>query len=965
MALLKVLMSMTLLVVITLAEYPSQNLNILRNNKVINEKKTIVDKSRYSENVETAPNYRLPGDILPKHYDIFLNLDFNKFEISDYKYNGKVTINLKANKKTKEIKIHFTNLISLTKKELYKNSNEIKIIDEKSVDGTDISILTLEKELEENSIYNLTLEYTGEISNLGKGFYKGSYVDEDLQERWYVVTDFEPIGARNAFPCFDEPHLKATFSIRIRYNKGYTAISNMGEESTKIVENFEEKQFKETPVMSTYLVAYAVTQFSKHEENNVIVYSRPAGSNMTKSAAIIGSKVLDFMNKYTGINYAIENLQKMQQIALPSLKPTAMENWGLVTYRETALLYDKNLNKTIDEQRVANIIAHELAHQWFGNLVTLQWWEHVWLNEGFATYFQYLITDEIDKQWHFMDQFNVKCLQNALAYDADKYKSRALDYNEFSEKEISNKFDTISYDKGASVIRMFSHVLRKDNFQKGLQKYLTKKKFETVTSTDLFNALAEFANKTDLPEKIELSTIFKTWTSQAGYPVITVTVNRKDKKPSITVKQEPFVNGTDAKKKSWYIPLNYVQQKDNSSFSDTSVQHWLLPDKKITIDKDIDVAGWIIFNVQQTGYYRVNYDDESWNIIAEHLLNGDLNTIHPLNRAQLVDDAFNLAHAGLLNYNITLKLVKYLEKETDYIVWKAALNGLSTMNKRLGLTELYKEFLSYLKPIVGQLYNITTFDEDEKDDYLTKLLRVDAIKWACAFGLDECQNNAVKLVSLAFDPNNNFTLSQDLKKVTLCAAARSATKDEWEELFIKGITESMRNDERTEMFTSLGCSSSPEILKNFLHKFLHIEPIKMYFVDTFETIYSNNPIGVQVILGFLDKHLKQLTASNHQFKKNLLDYLNEFADRIVDEKDINLLHSITQASGLKDTEQILDIADRNMKWFKEYENPIKNYLTTNNNPVPTPTTTAKPNSSSSLTFTAALITISLLLAALH
>ncbi|KAI4492593.1 hypothetical protein M0804_002384 [Polistes exclamans] len=970
MALLKVLMSLALLVVITSAEYPSQHSNILRNNKVINEKKTIVDKSRYSEYDVAPPDYRLPENIVPKHYDISLNLDFNKFGIPDYKYDGKVTINLEVKGKTKDIRLHFTNSISLTKTELHKDSKDltkIEITGVQSVDGTDIKILTLKDEIDDKSTYTLILEYNGMISNLAKGFYKGSYLDEDLNEWWYVMTDFEPIGARNAFPCFDEPHLKATFSIRIKYNKGYKAISNMGEKSTKIEGDFEEKEFNKTPLMSTYLVAYAVTKFSEYEENNVIVYSRLVESNMTKSAATIGYKVLEFMNKYTGINYSMENLRKMQQIALPALKPTAMENWGLVTYRETALLYDKNLNKTIDEQRLASIISHELAHQWFGNLVTLKWWKHIWLNEGFATYFQYLITDEIDKQWHFMDQFNVKCLQNALAYDAEKFKSRALDNDASSEKEISNMFDTISYDKGASVIRMFSHVLKKDNFQKGLQKYLTDNKFGAVTSENLFLALSAVVNKTDLPENTDLTTVFKTWTNQAGYPVITVTVNRKDKNPSITVKQEPFysVKGTDANKNSWYIPLNYVQQKENSSFSDTSVKLWLLPNKEITIDNNVDAEGWIIFNVQQTGYYRVNYDSESWNIIAEYLLHGDLNTIHPLNRAQLVDDAFNLAHAGLLNYSVTLNLVKYLEKETDYIVWKAALNGLSTMNKQLGLTELYKEFLSYLNPIVHQLYNITSIHENENDDYLTKLLRVDAIKWACAFGLSECQSQAVEQVHLSFDPNNNVTLSPDLKKVTLCAAVRSATKDEWEGLFIKGLTESMRNDERTEMFTSLGCSSSPEILKSFLHKFLYIEPIKMYFIDTFEAIYSNNPVGVKAILQFLDKHLKQLKASNHQFEKNLWDYLYEFAGRIVVKEDVHLLHNVTLASGLKDTDKILDIADRNMKWFEQYGDSIKNYLITNNHPVKPETTTAKPNSSSSLTFTTALITISLLLAALQ
>ncbi|KAI4503438.1 hypothetical protein M0802_001660 [Mischocyttarus mexicanus] len=985
MALLKVLVSVALLVTITLADYPSPHQTILKNNKVLNGKKTIVDKNYYSESSDTSEknDYRLSGTVLPENYKIFLNLDFNKFKRSNFDYEGSVDIKLEVVKETDTIEIHYADSIILKEYKLYNNESktvqEVKI---KSIDtkkGTDIKVLTLESKINKGEKYHLELKYNGTISDLAKGFYKGSYYDQEKKKRrWYVATDFEPIGARNAFPCFDEPRFKATFTIEIKHNKDYKAISNTIGNRVGPIDEFQRTLFAVTPKMSTYLVAYAVTDFTKTEENNVIVYSRPNVSNMTKHAVQFGNKVLDLMADYTGIKFNnIENIEKMQQLALPALKPSAMENWGLVTYKEKSLLYDESINKTIDQQRLASIISHELAHQWFGNLVTLEWWQYIWLNEGFATYFEYYITDKINEKWRFMDQFNVKVLHDALIYDLIKDKTRALDSDVSSEKHISQHFDTISYDKGAAIIRMFSHVLGEDTFKEGLQKYLKDNQYKAVKSDDLFNALKDVVKKNTLPDKVDLPTVLRSWTSQTGYPVIKVTKTVKDKKALVTITQEPFYLIKPTEKsddKTWYVPLNYVQQTGNSFFNDTSVKLWLSQSSKddknkeeVVIKENINEEGWIIFNVQQTGYYRVNYDDELWEKIANYLLEEDFTTIHPLNRAQLIDDAFNLAHAGLLKYNITLKLVKYLHKETDYVVWKTALNGFSKMNNQLGLTELYPEFLKYLQPIVSNLFNFTSYVENEEDEYLRKLLRVDAIKWACALGSDDCQNYVKEQVHLWLDSNNNVTLSPDLKAVTLCAAARNASQDEWDYLYDRGLNRSTTSNERTEIFISLSCSSSPEILKNYLTDFTTPDYyLKSHFIEIFESVYSNNPIGIRVVLEFLVENVENLITYNEQFADKLWDYLRILAGKVTVKEDVHLLQTITSTIELDNSEVILDIADENMKWLEKNEKDIGNYLKADNVPSTTAKpTTEKPNSSSSLTFTTALITISLLLVALQ
>ncbi|XP_035744089.1 uncharacterized protein LOC118451536 [Vespa mandarinia] len=990
MASMRVLIPLALLVVITLAEYPSSNKTIFLDNEIIQYEEngaspeenktsgnfeTFIDEEDSSYAKEETVVYRLPSMITPLHYDIHLEINLTKFQENYYKYKGTVTINLEVTTDTNKIMLHCDKSFLELGTPTLKNETKIFNVTISNINNNNIVTLNVEKILTSNN-YTLTLPYIGTVSDKNRGFYRGSYLGEDGKTRWYVATHFESISARSAFPCFDEPALKATFKLSITYDKGYTAISNTIGETKEVKNNQQMTSFKTTPKMSTYLIAYAITaDFKSYNKSNIMVYSRPkpTADNMTEYAAEISEKVLTQLEKYTDIKYS-SMMEKMEQIALPLLAPGAMENWGLVTYRETAILYNENVNGTFDKQRVANIIAHEFTHQWFGNLVTPEWWNYIWLNEGFATYFEYFIIDKIYPDWRYMDQFNVLSLQTkAFHYDGDGEKTRSMNSYEKSENEINDLFDDIAYDKAAAVIRMFSHVIGEDKFQNGLREYLKTNHYNTVNPKTLFKSLNDAADKKNFID-IDLVSFFEHWANQSGYPVITVTKNRKGNETSITVEQTPFylVKPTEenlSKNKTWYIPLNYVQQTEHKNFNDTSVKSWLkLNESSISIKDNIQENGWIIFNVQQTGYYRVNYDMETWSDIIKYLGTDDFMDIHSLNRAQLIDDAFHLAYADLLNISVSLDLIKNLEKETDYIVWKSAFKILSKLNNILDRTEYYSYFLNFIRPITQKLFINLKLFENKNETHLESLLKIDAAKWACDIGLEFLENYSIQQFNLWLNKAENAAIPRDLKKVIFCAALRKANETVWINTLNKYIL-SKDVEEKTLILSSLGCSSSPNILKNFLDITVQEDSnfIKQ-LPEVFRTIYSNSPVGLEIVLDFLSENIDKLQKYDGNFNNNIVNIFTELANRIAINKDMGTLNEINfqlvKIIGLEDKlNQGVEIANRNNLFFKKHDENIQKWLgyLTENQTV----TTSKPNSANSFSFSIALMTVSLLLVKLH
>ncbi|KAJ8960561.1 hypothetical protein NQ318_013850 [Aromia moschata] len=587
-------------------------------------------------------NYRLPDIYRPADYQVHLNLTADVFTESFSGYTGTVAINFTVTEDTREVKLHAS-----------KDDLQIQMV---SISGIYLDVLDYNIENVTNILtinypiglvagrYDvLSIQFSGNLSYDEDGFYKSTYKTDSGETRYLATTQFETASARRAFPCFDEPAFKATFDIYITYPVGYTAISNTPGTIVDSESASETIQFETTPVMSTYLLAFVISDFTAAKavaDDEVVhqLWSRNNTSNNRAWGLEMGQKMLAALNRFTGFNYS-NVMKKMDQGAIPDFAAGAMENWGLVLYREGALLWNEDSSSNTEKQNVATTIAHEFSHQWFGDLVTMRWWSETFLNEGFATYCEFNVAHEVLPDYKLDEQFLVYVVHSVLLLDS--YESeQALESEASTPEEVGQKFGVVSYNKGASIIRMVEHIMGTDNFRAGVHTYIENSKFDNAVPDDLWSALNQHVDNSlsDLPD--ELPVVMENWTVKSGLPLVHVSRSYSE----ITITQERLLlSGNDTSRK-WYVPISYTTSEDEDKFTNTLPSGWLTPDSDLTITVP-ETASWVILNNKQTGYYRVNYDDDLWDSIAAGLLKEDFDGITELNRAQIVDDIFNLAMA--------------------------------------------------------------------------------------------------------------------------------------------------------------------------------------------------------------------------------------------------------------------------------------------------------------------------------
>lgn len=426
--------------------------------------------------------------------------------------------------------------------------------------------------------------------------------------------------------------------------------------------------------MSSYLLAFIVSEFKFFENKQhpeFKVWARPDQFQLAEYASETGPKVLKTLSDYFDYNY-YRMINKMDMAALPDFSAGAMENWGLLTYRETNQLYDENYTTDLTKQRIAAVIAHEQTHMWFGDLVGCQWWSYLWLNEGFARYYQYHGTAWTEQNWDLENQFPIEQVQTAMILDASE-NTHPMTGNVVTPAEASDIFDNISYNKASSILRMFRFAMGADKFRDALRSYLKAMSYKPSTPDDLFIHLDEHSY--DGWRKEEM----KPWTDQSGYPVVHVEVHA-DKK-AVTVTQKRFLLKQNANDKTrWTVPLTWVT--DTASFeSETTPKHFLKQEKE---DIEIDIKdGWVIFNVQESGFYRVDYDDDAWTALKNLLESDAGKAIHPVNRAAFIDDLLSFARAKERIYSFAFRHIEFLEKEEHYLPWLSAFNSFSFLTSRM------------------------------------------------------------------------------------------------------------------------------------------------------------------------------------------------------------------------------------------------------------------------------------------
>ncbi|XP_050507042.1 aminopeptidase N-like [Diabrotica virgifera virgifera] len=891
--------------------------------------------------------YRLPKDVIPENYklEIISNLGAPK---DSFNFDGKVWITVTCTHPTQNITLHSKHLDikddDVILKDITSNdSKTVKISNVEFKEEFEFLILNLEEDLNTDHKYEIYIGFSGKMDDGLAGFYRSSYYDKkDKEKKWLGVTQFEPISARMAFPCFDEPEMKATFDISIGRKEGYTVISNMPvlrTEPLKEKDGWFWDRFDTSVPMSTYLVAWVVSDFDYKsgklvENNNVTfrIWARKDAINQVDFATEVGPKCLEYYEKFFDIEYP---LPKQDMISIPDFSAGAMENWGLITYRESYLLYDPKVSSKTSQNRVASVIAHELAHQWFGNLVTMKWWTDLWLNEGFATYMASLALEDLFPQWNSLEEEDADNILDVFSFDALR-TSHPVSVPIGNPKEIDEIFDTISYKKGSSLIRMMTLFLGEEILRKGVSNYLKKHKYGNAEQDDLWEALTKEAHSQNvLPKNLTVKLIMDTWTVQTGYPVINVMRDYSKKSASISQHRHlrDLIYPKDASKPCWWVPLSY-STKSNPNFNSTTPKHWLsCPEHSQTIEDLGDENDWVIFNNKMAGIYKVNYDERNWNMITKFLQGPDFQTIPTLNRVQIISDAADLAYIGSLKYEIFFEMLKYLKQETEYMPWKAAIDKTDVITKHLKKSASYGKYKEYMRHLLTPIYEkfggfeVTT--DPEKLDYIK--LQALIVSRSCAFEVANCVSQAKSLFNKLKEKQSDNVIPKDLRSAVYCTVLKHGGEAEWDFLWNKYQNSNVATEKST-ILTNLGCTEEIWMLARYLDWSLNDTQIRRQDSSSVFASVSRNNVGYFIAKNYfynnIDKVYKHLLTN----KKTLSRYLSALSNQITDAKDEKEFERFikgnkkTFAEVKKGVEQSLETVKINIQWQHTHAEEIADIL---------------------------------------
>ncbi|KAE9586886.1 hypothetical protein Lal_00004969 [Lupinus albus] len=755
---------------------------------------------------------RLPKFAVPKRYDITLKPD-----LTACRFAGSVAVDLNIVAATSFIVLNAAELSITNGSVSFTNRDSSKVLKPSSVAlFEDDEILVLEfPETVPIGFGVLAIQFEGILNDRMKGFYRSTY-EHNGEKKNMAVTQFEPADARRCFPCWDEPACKATFKITLDVPSELIALSNMPIVEEKNDGNLKTVSYQESPIMSTYLVAVVVGLFDYVEDHTsdgvkVRVYSQIGKTNQGKFALHVAVKTLELFKDYFATPYS---LPKLDMIAIPDFAAGAMENYGLVTYRETALLYDDQHSAAANKQRVATVVAHELAHQWFGNLVTMEWWTHLWLNEGFATWVSYLATDSLFPEWkiwsQFLDEITAGLKLDGLA------ESHPIEVEINHAGEIDEIFDAISYRKGASVIRMLQSYLGAEPFQRSLASYIKKYAYSNAKTEDLWAALEEGSGE-------PVNKIMTTWTKQQGYPVVSVKATNQ----KLEFNQSRFLSSGAQGEGQWIVPISL-------SFGSYDVRkNFLLQTKSETLDvkeflgtsiEDKGVNSWIKLNVDQTGFYRVKYDE----LLATKLRYAvEKQLLTATDRFGILDDLYALCVARQESLTSLINLMGAYRDEADYVV----LSNLITISYKIESisADAVPDLLEPLKQFFISLFQYTAerlgWDPKPGESHLDAMLRGEILTALALFGHDLTLDEASRRFQAFLEDRNTPILPPDIRKAAYVAVMQRASKSNrlGYDSLLKIYRESDLSQEKTRILGSLASSPDPDLILEVLNFLLTSE----------------------------------------------------------------------------------------------------------------------------------------------
>jgi aminopeptidase 2 len=625
-------------------------------------------------------------------------------------------------------------------------------------------MVQFDKVLEKGSKGKLWMEFTGQLNDKMAGFYRSTYKNPDGTEGIMATTQMEPTDARRAFPCFDEPALKAEFTITLIADNKLTCLSNMDVASeTALSGDKKAVKFSKSPRMSTYLVAFIVGELNYIETKEfrlpIRVYA-PPNQNIEhgRFSLDLAARTLKFYEEKFDSQFP---LPKMDMVAIPDFSAGAMENWGLITYRVVDLLFDEKTSGASTKERVAEVVQHELAHQWFGNLVTMDFWDGLWLNEGFATWMSWYSCNTFYPEWKVWESYVTDTLQGALSLDSLR-SSHPVEVPVKRADEVNQIFDAISYSKGSCVLRMISKYVGEDVFMEGIRKYLKKHAYGNTQTGDLWAALSQASGK-------DIGKVMDIWTKHVGYPVVTVTEDEKTS--TIHVKQNRLLRTADVKPeedKTLYPVFLGLRTKDG-------IDEQLELSKREASFKVPDLD-FFKLNADHTSLYRTSYTPTRLEKLGKAAKEGKLSTE---DRAGMLADAGALAASGYQKTSGVLNLLKGFDSEKEFIVWSEILTRIGAVQSAWIFEDqkIRDGLESFQRDLVSERAHKLGWDFKETDGHIQQQFKSMLFGSAGMAG-DETIVNAAKAMFKKFAAGDKSAIHPNIRGSVFGMALKYGGKEE-------------------------------------------------------------------------------------------------------------------------------------------------------------------------------------------
>lgn len=747
-------------------------------------------------------SYRLPRTVVPDKYVIKLEPDLTNFT-----FTGEETIRVTIADTIKEI--------SLNALELEISSCTLTNLKGETLNGT----VRMDAENErahftfgapvEAGTYKLNLKFRGTLNDKLHGFYRSTYKSANGTTKVLATTQFEATDARRAFPCWDEPDFKAMFRIALIVDENLTAISNARLRTVIPIPERAKKevQFEDTIKMSTYLVAFIVGEFEHTHEVNVdgtpiSIYCPPGKLPLANFALGSAAHSLAYFNSYYGVKYPGD---KLDLIAIPDFAFGAMENLGAVTFRENALLVDEKTASHAELERIADVVAHEIAHMWFGDLATMRWWNGIWLNEAFATFMEMLAVDDWKPHWKRWESFGVS---RAQAFATDGLQStRAIEFPVHHPDEAKAMFDVLTYEKGASVLRMLEQYLGAEQFRRGISLYLSKHKYANTETTDLWDAIEESS-------KQPVRQMMDSWIYQEGHPLITVEPGQSPNEIKISQQRFLYMDGKgEGSSTRFHVPVMLKARIGK----DVVYKKVLLTDDSMSVDLE-GAPDWVVVNEGGYGFYRVRYSADLLTALT-----ANLKDLKPIERFNLVNDTWAAVIAGLKPLSEYLQLAKLFTEELDKNVWTVLISSMQYLERVIGSKDKHvpAPLSGFVRKLASPAQKKLGWEPQSEENELTRQLRGMLVGAMGTLGDDEEVRRKAEELYERYRQDQS-TVSPDLAPALITVLAHTGDERRFNE-FLKAFKDAATPQEEDRYMYSLAAFRDAALLQKTLEKTLNGE----------------------------------------------------------------------------------------------------------------------------------------------